>query len=132
MPTICTSISETHFPPVDVWLIEQKEPDGYYKPQARLSCGHGRRISSIRFASFGKPSGRCGHFHKGSCHALGSMHVLEKVSNLNLCFESVFLFVKQKGDLQTGLRWKGGMFCGGFSGDVWRRSLPRNSENRNS
>lgn len=33
-----------------------------------LTC-HGRRISEIKYASFGDPQGACGAFKKGSCEA---------------------------------------------------------------
>ncbi|KAJ1687875.1 hypothetical protein LUZ63_019265 [Rhynchospora breviuscula] len=40
-------------------------------PQAKveLSCDLGKKISQIKFASYGTPSGRCGGYSEGSCHA---------------------------------------------------------------
>eukprot|EP00897_Mesotaenium_endlicherianum_P010806 jgi/Mesen1/9754/ME000007S09814 len=46
----------------------------------RLQCGDGQRISAIRFASYGNPSGECGLLQRGSCHAENSLEVVEKAS----------------------------------------------------
>lgn len=40
----------------------------YEKNVLELSCD-GRPISSIKFASFGNPQGKCGSFEKGTCEA---------------------------------------------------------------
>lgn len=46
---------------------------------AALDCGDdGGMIDSVRFASFGNPSGHCGTFTRGVCHAPGSMNVVAK------------------------------------------------------
>jgi hypothetical protein len=41
-----------------------------------LSC-EGSSISSIDFASFGRPTGNCGSFSLGSCHAPSSLAVVQ-------------------------------------------------------
>nr|KYP61873.1 Beta-galactosidase 3 [Cajanus cajan] len=47
-------------------------------PFARLTCPSNTRISAVKFASFGTPSGSCGSYHKGDCHDPNSSIVVEK------------------------------------------------------
>ena len=63
---ICSIVSQDDLPPVDYW----KPNFGFtsQKPQVRLTCETGWRISSINFASFGTPEGNCGAFLPGNCH----------------------------------------------------------------
>lgn len=46
---------------------------------AYLKCDPNTYIRSIDFASFGTPTGTCGSFKKGSCHAASSQSVVEKL-----------------------------------------------------
>ncbi|XP_059459561.1 beta-galactosidase 5-like [Corylus avellana] len=46
--------------------------------KVHLQCAAGQSISTIKFASFGTPSGTCGSFQKGTCHAPNSLEVAEK------------------------------------------------------
>ncbi|KAI3872344.1 hypothetical protein MKX03_019611 [Papaver bracteatum] len=48
------------------------------KPKAYLWCMPGKKISSIKFASFGTPHGVCGSFREGSCHAHKSYDAFQK------------------------------------------------------
>ncbi|MCL7039501.1 hypothetical protein MKW94_011275 [Papaver nudicaule] len=48
------------------------------KPKAHLWCTPGKKISSIKFASFGTPQGVCGSFREGSCHAHKSYDAFQK------------------------------------------------------
>lgn len=48
-------------------------------PELHLDCGTEHLITNIEFASFGVPSGRCGHFTMGDCHAPRSMEVVQEV-----------------------------------------------------
>ncbi|KAF3435751.1 hypothetical protein FNV43_RR22843 [Rhamnella rubrinervis] len=48
------------------------------KPNVSLHCSDGYSIASIKFASYGTPSGSCGNFQHGTCHASSSLAVLEK------------------------------------------------------
>jgi len=48
------------------------------EPSLQLDCSVGRRISSIKFASFGNPKGVCGNFMKGTCHSVESEKAVEK------------------------------------------------------
>ncbi|XP_022940967.1 beta-galactosidase 5-like isoform X1 [Cucurbita moschata] len=43
-----------------------------------LQCNPGHVISAIKFASFGTPSGTCGSYQKGICHAPDSHAILEE------------------------------------------------------
>ncbi|XP_026447333.1 beta-galactosidase-like isoform X3 [Papaver somniferum] len=48
------------------------------KPKAHLWCTPGKKISTIKFASFGTPEGVCGSFREGSCHARKSYDAFQK------------------------------------------------------
>lgn len=66
--------------------------NAYEKHTLELEC-QGRPISSIKFASFGKPQGRCGSFEKGSCDA---KNVLSIIQNVSIIFLPQSFFVKFK------------------------------------
>lgn len=77
--TVCAEVFENH-PYIRNWhtdsggqLEEQK------KPIMSLHCTEGYSISAIKFSSFGTPSGSCGNFQHGTCHAPNSKAVIEKV-----------------------------------------------------
>lgn len=42
-----------------------------------LQCPEGSIISEVTFASYGTPTGTCGHFQKGTCHHKNSFEVIE-------------------------------------------------------
>ena len=44
-----------------------------------LECGPEQEISSIDFASYGKPQGSCQFFRKGQCHAPQSLQLVKEV-----------------------------------------------------
>lgn len=72
-PNVCPAFEETlcaqHF--------EHEDDDD--KPQgADLVCVDGV-ITSIEFASYGVPQGRCGNYQLGSCHATSSKAEVEKL-----------------------------------------------------
>ncbi|XLR36476.1 hypothetical protein HN51_045828 [Arachis hypogaea] len=55
-------------------------------PFARLTCPGNTIISSVKFASFGTPTGKCGSYLLGSCHDPNSSTVVEKAClNKNDC-----------------------------------------------
>ncbi|GAA0142736.1 galactosidase [Lithospermum erythrorhizon] len=75
---VCAEVSEYH-PTVKSWHTESlDETEEFHKPKVHLRCGHGQSITSIKFASFGTPSGTCGSFQQGTCHAATSYSTLEK------------------------------------------------------
>jgi len=65
--TVCAHVSQAH-PTFNSLTL----------PELRLQCSSGQHISSLSFASFGNPSGSCGNFIKGSCHAVNSTSIVEK------------------------------------------------------
>ncbi|KAH9321654.1 hypothetical protein KI387_016293, partial [Taxus chinensis] len=79
--TVCSHVSETHPPPVDLWQLSAKSGSEGTKPnpELRLHCpSSGQVISSIKFASFGTPRGKCGSFTHGHCKANTAMSILEQ------------------------------------------------------
>ncbi|KAF5480543.1 hypothetical protein F2P56_001283 [Juglans regia] len=44
-----------------------------------LNCPKNTRISTVKFASFGTPTGTCGSYSKGECHDPKSISVVEKM-----------------------------------------------------
>ncbi|KAJ4838181.1 hypothetical protein Tsubulata_032522 [Turnera subulata] len=56
------------------------------KASVHLKCPENSRISSVKFASFGSPTGTCGSYSIGTCHDPNSISVVEKVClNKNEC-----------------------------------------------
>lgn len=80
--SVCANAHE-HHPGVENWHIESPgEAKMLHETKIRLHCAPGESISAIKFASFGTPSGTCGSFQKGTCHAESSHSLLEKASEL--------------------------------------------------
>ncbi|KAL0904016.1 hypothetical protein M5K25_026085 [Dendrobium thyrsiflorum] len=77
--SICAEVTERQ-PTVDNW---QNKQNG--KPKAYLSCPAGYKMTSIKFASFGTPQGRCGSYEEGSCHAQKSHNAFTKDGLLPNC-----------------------------------------------
>lgn len=73
---ICGYIAEDYPPPLSKWSWGLANVSF---PQLSLECGKGQTISSINFSSFGTPTGQCGNFQRGLCHAPESLQVLERV-----------------------------------------------------
>ncbi|XXG71673.1 hypothetical protein AAC387_Pa07g0942 [Persea americana] len=73
---VCAHISESDPAPVDSWkLNSQIKP----MPEVRLICEQGWKITSINFASFGTPEGRCGKFSHGTCSGDNVLPIIQKV-----------------------------------------------------
>eukprot|EP00250_Pteridium_aquilinum_P020890 c24980_g1_i1 orf=215-2560(+) len=72
---ICGYIAEDYPPPLSKWSSGLMNVSF---PQLSLECGEGQVISSINFSSFGTPTGQCGNFQRGLCHAPKSLRVLER------------------------------------------------------
>ncbi|PKA57733.1 Beta-galactosidase 9 [Apostasia shenzhenica] len=80
--TICSQISESHYPPLSAWhnpdhvtrniSVEKSSPEMY------LHCDEGHTISAVTFASFGTPRGSCESFSLGNCHAQISLSLVSK------------------------------------------------------
>ncbi|KAG0493582.1 hypothetical protein HPP92_004576 [Vanilla planifolia] len=78
---ICTYVSQFHPSSIRSWsrkegqLISSVED---MKPEAHLKCPKSKVIKSVTFASFGNPSGICGNYTIGSCHAPQTQSIVEK------------------------------------------------------
>nr|XP_023897835.1 beta-galactosidase 3-like [Quercus suber] len=75
---VCAEVSEYH-PSIENWHVDSDgKSEALDMPETSLHCAPGQSISAINFASFGTPSGTCGSFQHGTCHAPSSHAVLEK------------------------------------------------------
>ncbi|KAH0470471.1 hypothetical protein IEQ34_000194 [Dendrobium chrysotoxum] len=76
---ICSSVSED-YPFVDLENWENAvRSNGEGRAILHLACPENSSISSIRFASYGNPSGACGSYQQGICHHPSSVLIIEKV-----------------------------------------------------
>ncbi|KAA8537575.1 hypothetical protein F0562_027183 [Nyssa sinensis] len=76
---VCAAAYENH-PNKDDWHTESSsESKMLHEVKLHLRCAPGQSISNIKFASFGTPSGTCGSYQKGTCHAANSHATLEKM-----------------------------------------------------
>lgn len=83
--TVCGHISESQPPPVQSWVSNLSKNVGtLLSSEVVLECPGGQNIDRIHFASFGNPSGSCGHFRHGSCHAKGTLEIVKKVSDMDI------------------------------------------------
>lgn len=77
--SICADVSE-HHPNINNWNIESNDnSEALQKPKMHLQCTEGQSITSIKFASFGTPTGTCGSFIQGACHAPQSNSIIQQV-----------------------------------------------------
>ncbi|CAF2165272.1 unnamed protein product [Brassica napus] len=75
---LCLKVSESHPAPVDTWTSDSKFSNRT-SPVLSLKCPVSTQvISSIRFASFGTPTGTCGSFNHGRCSSARSLSVVQK------------------------------------------------------
>ncbi|CAO2165298.1 unnamed protein product [Urochloa humidicola] len=70
--SICADVSEWQ-PSMKNWHTKD-----YEKAKIHLQCDHGRKITEIKFASFGTPQGSCGGYSEGACHAHKSYDIFWK------------------------------------------------------
>lgn len=73
---VCADAVE-HHPMVANYQLESTQTM-LHQAKVHLRCGRGQSISSIKFASFGTPTGKCGSFRLGSCHEQNSQALIEK------------------------------------------------------
>ncbi|XP_062082059.1 beta-galactosidase 8 [Humulus lupulus] len=77
--SLCSHISESHPPPVDMWSSDSESRSQSRMPVLSLECPSPNQvISSIKFASFGTPYGSCGSFNHGKCSSAKALSVVEK------------------------------------------------------
>ncbi|TVU36334.1 hypothetical protein EJB05_18266 [Eragrostis curvula] len=88
--SVCSFVSE-HYPTINLESWERSTTNGGSAgAKVQLSCPKGKNISSIKFASFGNPSGTCRSYQQGSCHHPNSVSVVEKSClSMNNCTVSL-------------------------------------------
>ncbi|KAL5581256.1 hypothetical protein UlMin_013698 [Ulmus minor] len=75
---LCSHVSETHPAPADTWSSDSKSKSRS-GPMVTLECPFPNQvISSIKFASFGTPSGSCGSFSHGKCSSTRALSIVQK------------------------------------------------------
>ncbi|KAK3162620.1 hypothetical protein QOZ80_1BG0091660 [Eleusine coracana subsp. coracana] len=84
--SVCSFVSE-HYPTLESGSWDKSTTNnGLAAAKVQLSCPKGKNISSVKFASFGNPSGSCRSYQQGSCHHPNSLSVVEKAClNMNNC-----------------------------------------------
>ncbi|KAJ0967648.1 hypothetical protein J5N97_024565 [Dioscorea zingiberensis] len=76
--SVCAHVSELHSGPVDAWS-SSKQIGGRLSPMVILECPYPNQlISSIKFASFGTPHGKCGNFDHGKCSSASALAVVQQ------------------------------------------------------
>ncbi|PON71842.1 Glycoside hydrolase [Parasponia andersonii] len=77
--SLCSHISESHPPPVDLWNSDSESRSQLRRPILSLECPSPNQvISSIKFASFGTPQGSCGSFSHGKCSSARALSLVQK------------------------------------------------------
>ncbi|KAL3512977.1 hypothetical protein ACH5RR_025694 [Cinchona calisaya] len=75
----CAHVSEDH-PSFDLKYFQKAGNENFRnKATVQLVCPTSTRISAVKFASFGAPTGSCGSYAKGDCHDSNSASLIEKV-----------------------------------------------------
>lgn len=75
--SVCAQVSEAHPAQIDSWSSQQ--PMQRYGPALRLECPkEGQVISSVKFASFGTPSGTCGSYSHGECSSTQALSIVQE------------------------------------------------------
>ncbi|PKA64758.1 Beta-galactosidase 3 [Apostasia shenzhenica] len=75
--SICGFVSED-YPSIDLDNWQNAiGSNGGGRASLHLVCHGNASISSIKFASYGNPSGACGSYQRGTCHHLSSTAVIE-------------------------------------------------------
>uniref|UniRef100_A0A0A8ZUB3 beta-galactosidase n=1 Tax=Arundo donax TaxID=35708 RepID=A0A0A8ZUB3_ARUDO len=88
--SVCSFVSE-HYPSIDLECWDKSTTNnGTAAAKVQLSCPKGKNISSVKFASFGNPSGTCRSYQQGSCHHKNSLSIVEKAClNVSSCTVSL-------------------------------------------
>lgn len=95
--SVCAHVSEAHPAQIDSWFSPQQNVQRS-GPALRLECPKaGEVISSIKFASFGTPSGTCGSYNHGECSSSQALAVVQEVTTIchtfaiSQCFQQIIL-----------------------------------------
>ncbi|KAI3823250.1 hypothetical protein L1987_04683 [Smallanthus sonchifolius] len=81
LESLCSQVSESHLFPMEAWSQDNstRKSKSTPKPRISLECPHPNQfISSIKFASFGTPQGKCGSFSHGYCRSTNALEILQK------------------------------------------------------
>nr|XP_043634605.1 beta-galactosidase 8 [Erigeron canadensis] len=79
LESLCSHVSQSHPLPVDTWSQDKSRIKSKSEPRVSLECPHPNQvISSIKFASFGTPQGKCGSFSHGKCRSTNALSVIQK------------------------------------------------------
>lgn len=103
--SVCAQVSEAHPAQIESWISSQQNTQRN-GPALRLECPkEGQVISSIKFASFGTPSGTCGTYSHGECSSTQALSVVQEVTAPFSCLKCAnwFLWVSDSvtGTLQA-------------------------------
>ncbi|MCI04419.1 beta-galactosidase 13-like, partial [Trifolium medium] len=80
--TVCSIITENHPPNIKEFSSKKKElkpTSANLIPEAIIKCPNKKTILAVEFASFGDPTGFCGGFIMGKCHAPATKKIVEQV-----------------------------------------------------
>ncbi|WVZ56297.1 hypothetical protein U9M48_006848 [Paspalum notatum var. saurae] len=76
--SVCAQVSEAHPAQIDSWISPQQKMQRS-GPALRLACPKENQvISTIKFASFGTPSGTCGSYSHGECSSTQALSVVQE------------------------------------------------------
>lgn len=75
---VCALVSEDYPSVLESWKTDGSGSNKN-RTTVHLKCPENTVISTVKFASFGTPSGKCGSFTQGKCHDPVSKSVVEKV-----------------------------------------------------
>ncbi|XP_076919131.1 beta-galactosidase 8-like [Bidens hawaiensis] len=81
LESLCSHVSESHPLPMEAWSQDKstRKLKLESKPRVSLKCPHPNQvISSIKFASFGTPQGKCGSFSHGECQSTTALLIIQK------------------------------------------------------
>ncbi|KAI7732050.1 hypothetical protein M8C21_022941 [Ambrosia artemisiifolia] len=81
LESVCSHVSGSHPLPMEAWSQDKlrRKFMSKSKPRVSLECPHPNQvISSIKFASFGTPQGKCGSFSHGECRTADALSIIQK------------------------------------------------------
>ncbi|KAI7730684.1 hypothetical protein M8C21_023048 [Ambrosia artemisiifolia] len=81
LESLCSQVSESHPLPMEAWSQDDptRKSNPMAKPRVLLECPDPNQvISSIKFASFGTPQGKCGSFSHGYCKSSNALSITQK------------------------------------------------------
>nr|GEV23475.1 beta-galactosidase 8 [Tanacetum cinerariifolium] len=81
LESLCSHVSQNLPLPIEAWS-QDKNSKSESEPRVSLECPHPNQvISSIKFASFGTPQGKCGSYSHGECRSTNALSILQKVKS---------------------------------------------------